>query len=74
MRKLVTRAKSNGVTQRLYCCRLVFEAIAEQFEKKTQGNAVKYADLEQKKEASLLGVPVAFCDCMNIDEPAVSAA
>ena len=74
VRKLVTRAKSNGVTQRLYCCRLVFEAIAEQFEKKTQGNAVKYADLEQKKEASLLGIPVAFCDCMNIDEPAVSAA
>lgn len=74
VRKLVTRAKSTGVSQRLYCCRLVFEAIAEQFEKKTMANAVKYADLEQKKEASLLGIPVSFCDCMNIDEAAVSAA
>ena len=72
IRKLVTRVRSNGVTQRLYCSRLVFEAIAEQFEKKTQGNAVKYADLEQKKDGSLLGIPVAICDCMNIDETAVS--
>ena len=74
IRKLVTRVKSNGVTQRFYTSRLVFEAIAEQFEKKTQANAVKYADLEQKKDASLLGIPVAFCDCMNVDETAVSAA
>ena len=74
VRKLVTRAKSTGVTQRLYMARLVFEAIAEQFEKKTQGNAVKYADLEQKKDATLMGIPVAFCDCMNGDEAAVEAA
>ena len=73
VRKLVTRAKSNGVTQRLYMSRLVFELVTEQFEKKTQGNAVKYADLEQKKDASLLGIPVAFCDCMNADETAVPA-
>lgn len=74
VRKLITRAKSTGVTQRLYMSRLVFEYVAEQFEKKTQGNAVKYADLEQKKDSSLLGIPVAFCDCMNGDEAAVSAA
>ena len=74
VRKLVTRAKSNGVTQRLYCSRLVFEHIAEQFEKKTQGNAIKYADLEQKKDAALLGIPVSFCDCMNGDEAEVVAA
>lgn len=74
VRKLVTRAKSGGVDQRLYCSRLVFEQIAEQFEKKTQANAIKYADLEQKKEASLLGIPVSLCDCMNGDEAEVSAA
>ena len=74
IRKLVTRVKSNGVTQRFYCSRLVFELIAEQFEKKTQANAVKYADLEQKKDASLLGIPVAFCDAMNGDEREVLAA
>ena len=71
VRKLVTRCKSNGVTQRLYTSRFVFEQIAEQFEKKTQGNAVRYSDLEQKKDASLLGIPVALCDAMNGDETAV---
>lgn len=74
VRKLVTRVKTTGVTQRFYCCRLVFEAICEQFEKKTMANAIKYADLEQKKDASLLGIPVSFCDCMNIDETEVTAA
>ena len=73
VRKLVTRVKATGVTQRMYMCRLVFEAIAEQFEKKTQANAVKYSDLEQKKSGSLLGIPVEFCDCMNGDEAAVPA-
>lgn len=73
VRKLVTRAKSNGVTQRFYCSRLVMEFIAEQFEKKTSANAVKYADLEQRKDASLLGIPVSICDCMNADEPEVPA-
>lgn len=73
VRKLVTRVKSNGVTQRFYMPRLVFEHVAEQFDKKTQANAVKYADLEQKKDASLLGIPVAFCDCMNGDEKPVAA-
>ena len=58
-------------TQRLYTSRFVFEQIAEQFEKKTQGNAVRYSDLEQKKDASLLGIPVALCDAMNGDETAV---
>ena len=74
VRKLVTRAKANGVAQRFYCSRLVMEFIAEQFEKKTSGNAVKYSDLEQKKDALLLGIPVSICDCMNVDEEAVQAA
>lgn len=74
VRRLVTRAKSNGVTQRFYCSKLAFEHVAAQFEKKTSSNAVKYGDLEQKKDASLLGIPVSFCDCMNGDEAAVPAA
>lgn len=74
VRRLATRVKSEGVTQRLYMPRLVFEAVAMQFEHKTQANAFKYADLEQKKDASLLGIPVSFCDCMNGDEKEVTAA
>ena len=74
VRRLVSRVKTNGATQRFYCSRLAFEHIAMQFERKTQGNAVRYADLEQKKEAALLGIPVAFCDCMNGDETEVANA
>lgn len=73
VRRLVTRVKTTGVTHRFYTSRLVFEYIADQFAKQTSSNAVKYADLEQKKEASLLGIPVAFCDCMNGDETEVPA-
>ena len=74
LRRMVSRVKTNGVTHRFYCPRLVFEHAAMQLERKTQGNAVRYADLEQKKEASLFGIPVAFCDCMNGDEAEVPAA
>jgi len=74
VRRLVSRIKTNGATQRFYCSRLAFEHVAMQFERKTQGNAIRYADLEQKKEAALLGIPVAFCDCMNGDEKEVAAA
>lgn len=73
LRRLVSRVKTNGATQRLYMSRLTFEHVALQFERKTQGNAVKYADLEQKKDGALLGVPVALCDCMNGDEKEVAA-
>lgn len=74
VRRLVSRVKTTGVTQRFYCSRLVFEHVAMQLERKTQGNAVKYADLEQKKDAALFGIPVAFCDCLNGDEAEVSVA
>lgn len=74
VRRLVARVKTNGVSHRFYCSRLAFEHVAMQLERKTQGNAVKYGDLEQKKEAALFGIPVAFCDCMNGDEAEVTAA
>lgn len=74
VRKLVTRVKSNGVRQRMYMSRLLFEHIADQFAKLTNANAVRYADLEQKKDASLMGIPVSFCDALNADEDAVTQA
>lgn len=74
LRRIVSRVKTTGATQRLYMSRLAFEHAALQFERKTQGNAVKYADLEQKKDGALLGIPVSLCDAMNGDEAEVAAA
>lgn len=74
LRRLVTRVKTSGVQQRMYMSKLAFEHVAAQFEKKTSSNAVKYGDLEQKLGASLLGIPVSFCDAMNVDEKAVTPA
>lgn len=74
LRRLVSRVRTTGATQRLYMSKLAFEHVALQFERKTQGNAVKYADLQQKKDGSLLGVPVSVCDCMNVNEREVKAA
>jgi len=73
LRRLISRVKTTGATQRLYMSRLTFEHVALQFECKTQSNAVKYADLEQKKDGALLGIPVSLCDCMNGDEAEVAA-
>lgn len=74
LRRLLCRVKSNGVTLRMYMCRMMFEVLSVQFARKTQENAVKYADLEQKFDGSLLGVPVSFNDSLNVDEDAVSQA
>lgn len=74
LRRLLCRAKDEGVSRHLYMCRMLFEVLSVQFARKTQENAVKYADLQQGIGASLLGVPVSFNDALNIDEGAVPAA
>jgi len=74
LRRLVCRVKSEGVNQRLYMCRMMFEALSVQFGRLTQANAVKYQDLQQKIEPSLLGIPVSFNDALNCDEVAVPQA
>lgn len=73
IRRMLCRVKAEGVTQRLYMPRVVWEGIVYQFGALTQGNAIKFQDLEQKKDASVMGIPVAFNDALNVDEAALTA-
>jgi len=73
LRRLVCRVKGEGVNQRLYMCRMMFEVLAVQFGRKTQENAIKYPDLMQKLDGSILGIPVSYNDALNCDEVAVNA-
>lgn len=73
LQRLTCRVKqSAGVTTRLYMSRLTFELFATHFYRKTMGNAVKYADLEQRITGSLMGIPVGLCDAMNVNEAFVN--
>lgn len=74
LRRLVCRVKAEGVNQRFYMCRMMFEVLSVQFGRKTQENAIKYPDLMQKLDGSLLGIPVSFNDALNVDEKAVPQA
>ena len=71
IRRLVCRVKGEGVSQRLYMCRQMFEVLSTQFGRKTQENAIRYPDLLQKLDASILGIPVSFNDALNVDEEEV---
>ena len=71
IRRLVCRVKGEGVSQRLYMCRQMFEVLSTQFGRKTQENAIRYPDLLQKLDATILGIPVSFNDALNTDEQAV---
>ena len=68
LRRLVCRRKEEGTNAHLYMCRQLFEVFAIQFAQKTQENAVKYSDLQQKLDASILGIPVSFNDVFSRDE------
>jgi len=74
MRRIICRVKGEGASGHWYMCRQMFEVLSVQFGRKTQENAIKYADLQQGLGASLLGIPVSFNDVLNTDETAVSQA
>ena len=71
LRRLACRCKADGASQHFYMCRHMFEVLSVQFARKTQENAIKYADMQQKLPAAILGIPVSFNDVLNTDEAAV---
>lgn len=73
VQRLACRVRTDGVTTRFYMPKIVWEIISTDFFRKTMGNAVKYADLGQKLPAALMGIPVALCDALNVNETAVAA-
>ena len=71
IRRLVFRRKEEGTNAHFYMCRQMFEVLSVQFSRKTQDNAIKYGDLQQKLDSTILGIPVSFNDVLNTDEAAV---
>ncbi len=73
-RRLRSRVKTSGSVRRAwYMSQTVWEYIEVLFGRATQGNAIKYEDLEQRKGVPmLLGIPVRICDAMEVNEAYVS--
>lgn len=72
--RLVSRVKNGGSVRRaLYMSPLMWENVQTLFYRKTQGNAIRYADIEERKGVpSLLGITVRVCDAMETDETFVA--
>lgn len=72
--RLATRVKNGGSVKRgFYMSPLVWEFVQTLFYRRTQGNAIQYADIEQRKSVPvLLGVPVRICDAMETNEAFVN--
>ena len=71
IRRLVFRRKEEGTNAHFYMCRQMFEVLSVQFSRKTQDNAIKYGDLQQKLDSTILGIPVSFNDVFSRDEARV---
>lgn len=74
LRHLKNRVKSAGVSRAFYCDGDTWEIIEDTFAHLTQGNAIKYSDVQQEKPATLWGIPVHLCDCLAVNEATVTVA
>lgn len=74
MHRLATRVKKGAsVRQSFQMSPLVWEYVQTLFYRKTQGNAIAYKDIEQRKAVpSLFGIPVRLCDAMETNEEFVN--
>ncbi len=71
--QLEGRVKGGGGTRRVfYMPKGVWESLKILYGRATRGNAIAYADVEQRKTPTLFGVPVRLCDALNTNETVVS--
>lgn len=73
LRHLRARVKQLGSRRAFYMSEQLFEVIEDALWTMTQGNAIKYADVQQDKPAALWGIPLRLCDCLDVNEAAVTA-
>lgn len=73
MRHLRARVKQLGSRRAFYVSEQLFEIIEDALWAQTQGNAIKYADAQQERPTSLWGIPIRLCDCLDVNEAAVTA-
>ena len=71
--KLVSRTAPSKIGKKvLYTSPIVWENLMTIFGNATQGNAIKFEDLEQyKRVPTLYGTPVVLCDCLDVAEELV---
>ncbi|MBR3583563.1 MAG: hypothetical protein IKO01_09025 [Kiritimatiellae bacterium] len=74
MRHLRGRVKDGGVRKAWYMTQDLWETVEDALFAMTQGNAIKYGDLQQSKPDALWGIPIHICDCLDTDEPLVTKA
>lgn len=73
LNQLVSRVHDTGVRQALYMDKLMFENLQILFSRLTMANAITMANVEQRKERRIFGIPVRIQDAMKIDEEEVPA-
>lgn len=73
LRHLRARVKQLGGRRAFYCSEQLFEIIEDALAEVTQSNAIKYSDAQQEKPDSLWGIPLRLCDCLDVNEAAVTA-
>lgn len=62
-----------SVRQVMYMDKDTWEIITTCFFRKTMGNAIRYADLAQKLDGAIMGIPVGICDALATNETFVAA-
>lgn len=72
--RLVSRVKNSARVKRaFYMSPDLWEKIQVLFYRKTQGNAIQYADIQQRANTPvLLGIPVRLSDALEVDEQFVA--
>ncbi len=73
LRRMMTRVRSDGVSQVWYMDRLTWEAVGVWLARKTMVNAIGFKDLQERPTETLFGIPVRICDALNTAETAVTA-
>lgn len=68
LRHLRARVKREGGRTAFYMSEGLFEVVEDALARLTQGNAIKYSDLQQSKPDSLWGIPLHLCDCLDTNE------
>lgn len=76
IQKLTSRVNPSGTGKKvLYMARNVWENLMTIFGNMTQGNAIKFEDVDQYRNVPhLYGTPVVICDCLDVAEEAVKVA
>ena len=70
--RLSTRVHDGGVKQAWYMDKLMWEKVRTLFSRVTRDNAITFAQVGERKEKQLFGIPVRIQECMKVNEAKVA--